>query len=271
MGPRRPTAGHAVTVDGARALATVPHRRSGAGQMLVLFVVSIFVLMGITAIVVDVSWYWANTPPGPARSGRGRPGRRRLAARRAGHRLQHGARRGRQERLPRRVRWGHGLPDQGRGQRPPPRRHDQRAGRHVLHEDLRDHLDPGDPPVQGGVRPAGPDGQPGAVVRGGQLRGVQPGSAAHDRTGRPRRHRRAEQLDERQQRAHQQQPVRDRDEHRLEPGLPRLRPVGRRCRHDRRHRDPGRRQVERLARLPAGRWRCRGTTARPGRPSASPT
>ena len=29
--------------------------------MLVLFVVSIFVLTGITAIVVDVSWYWANT------------------------------------------------------------------------------------------------------------------------------------------------------------------------------------------------------------------
>ncbi len=31
------------------------------GQMLVLFVVSIFVLTGITAIVVDISWYWANT------------------------------------------------------------------------------------------------------------------------------------------------------------------------------------------------------------------
>ena len=29
--------------------------------MLVLFVVSIFVLTGITAIVVDISWYWANT------------------------------------------------------------------------------------------------------------------------------------------------------------------------------------------------------------------
>jgi hypothetical protein len=29
--------------------------------MLVLFVLSIFVLTGITAIVVDVSWYWANT------------------------------------------------------------------------------------------------------------------------------------------------------------------------------------------------------------------
>ncbi len=31
------------------------------GQMLVLFVLSIFVLTGITAIVVDISWYWANT------------------------------------------------------------------------------------------------------------------------------------------------------------------------------------------------------------------
>ena len=29
--------------------------------MLVLFVVSIFVLTGVTAIVVDISWYWANT------------------------------------------------------------------------------------------------------------------------------------------------------------------------------------------------------------------
>ena len=31
------------------------------GQMLVLFVITIFVLTGITAIVVDVSWYWANS------------------------------------------------------------------------------------------------------------------------------------------------------------------------------------------------------------------
>ncbi|MDP9484088.1 MAG: pilus assembly protein TadG-related protein, partial [Chloroflexota bacterium] len=36
-------------------------RMVARGQMLVLFVVSIFVLTGITAIVVDVSWYWANT------------------------------------------------------------------------------------------------------------------------------------------------------------------------------------------------------------------
>jgi hypothetical protein len=61
MGLCRPPAGQAVTVDGARTLVTAPRRRAGTGQMLVLFVVSIFVLMGITAIVVDVSWYWANS------------------------------------------------------------------------------------------------------------------------------------------------------------------------------------------------------------------
>ena len=36
-------------------------RLESAGQMLVLFVMSIFVLTGITAVVVDISWYWANT------------------------------------------------------------------------------------------------------------------------------------------------------------------------------------------------------------------
>ena len=44
--------------------ARVAHARGrvrARGQMLVLFVLSIFVLTGITAIVVDVSWYWANT------------------------------------------------------------------------------------------------------------------------------------------------------------------------------------------------------------------
>ena len=45
-----------------RAKAAAGRRRARtSGQMLVLFVVSIFVLTGITAIVVDVSWYWANT------------------------------------------------------------------------------------------------------------------------------------------------------------------------------------------------------------------
>ena len=36
-------------------------RRAGRGQMLVLFVVAIFALMGIVAIVIDVSWYWTNS------------------------------------------------------------------------------------------------------------------------------------------------------------------------------------------------------------------
>ncbi len=36
-------------------------RSRASGQLLVLFAVSIVVLTGITAIVVDVSWYWANT------------------------------------------------------------------------------------------------------------------------------------------------------------------------------------------------------------------
>jgi len=32
-----------------------------AGQMLVMFVLSIFVLLGVVAFVVDISWYWANS------------------------------------------------------------------------------------------------------------------------------------------------------------------------------------------------------------------
>ncbi len=50
------------SAERARTRATAGRRRVRArGQMLVLFVVSIFVLTGITAIVVDISWYWANT------------------------------------------------------------------------------------------------------------------------------------------------------------------------------------------------------------------
>ena len=52
----------AATVRAARRrLADGRSRIRARGQMLVLFVISIFVLTGITAIVVDVSWYWANT------------------------------------------------------------------------------------------------------------------------------------------------------------------------------------------------------------------
>ncbi len=45
----------------ANTTAAARHRVASRGQMLVLFAVSIFVLTGITAIVVDVSWYWANS------------------------------------------------------------------------------------------------------------------------------------------------------------------------------------------------------------------
>ncbi len=49
-------------LDRARQSTSAVRRRMAArGQMLVLFAVSIFVLTGITAIVVDVSWYWANS------------------------------------------------------------------------------------------------------------------------------------------------------------------------------------------------------------------
>ncbi len=49
-------------LDHARQTTSAARRRlASRGQMLVLFAVSIFVLTGITAIVVDVSWYWANS------------------------------------------------------------------------------------------------------------------------------------------------------------------------------------------------------------------
>ena len=32
-----------------------------AGQLIPLFALSIFVIMGMMAIVIDVSWYWSNT------------------------------------------------------------------------------------------------------------------------------------------------------------------------------------------------------------------
>jgi hypothetical protein len=39
-----------------------PSRPSrSAGQMLIVFVLSIFVLLGIVAVVVDISWYWASS------------------------------------------------------------------------------------------------------------------------------------------------------------------------------------------------------------------
>jgi putative Flp pilus-assembly TadE/G-like protein len=65
MGPKdhNPTNRPAGLRSAARAVRAklTSGRLAARGQMLVLFVVSIFVLTGITAIVVDVSWYWANT------------------------------------------------------------------------------------------------------------------------------------------------------------------------------------------------------------------
>ena len=53
MRPVRPSEAERSTRGRSRIATT--------GQMVVLFVMSIFVLTGITAVVVDISWYWANT------------------------------------------------------------------------------------------------------------------------------------------------------------------------------------------------------------------
>ena len=37
-----------------------PNRRQ-RGQVLVFFVVAIFVIIGLIAVVIDVAWYWSNT------------------------------------------------------------------------------------------------------------------------------------------------------------------------------------------------------------------
>ncbi len=50
--PTLPAEAHPTTARG---------RRRPRGQVLVIFALSIFVLLGICAVVVDVSWYWANT------------------------------------------------------------------------------------------------------------------------------------------------------------------------------------------------------------------
>lgn len=54
-----PTAGTGPTEAHVRRAAG--RRRAADGQVVVLFVLSIFVLLGICALVIDVSWYWANT------------------------------------------------------------------------------------------------------------------------------------------------------------------------------------------------------------------
>ena len=90
----------AATVRAARRrLADGRSRIRARGQMLVLFVISIFVLTGITAIVVDVSVVLGEHAARPARRRCRRPGRRRLAARRARQRLRDRGRHGHPERL----------------------------------------------------------------------------------------------------------------------------------------------------------------------------
>jgi len=36
-------------------------RRAQRGQVLVLYVMSIFVILGLVGVVIDVSWYWTNS------------------------------------------------------------------------------------------------------------------------------------------------------------------------------------------------------------------
>ena len=45
----------------APTTATRPSRRRQNGQVLVIFAGALIALIGIVAIVVDVSWYWANS------------------------------------------------------------------------------------------------------------------------------------------------------------------------------------------------------------------
>lgn len=46
---------------GEPAAAKLSRSRAQRGQILVIFVLSIFVLMGFIALVIDVSWYWSNS------------------------------------------------------------------------------------------------------------------------------------------------------------------------------------------------------------------
>ncbi len=47
--------------DGSTPSSGPADRIRRRGQMLVAFALAIFVLMGITAVVIDISWYWANS------------------------------------------------------------------------------------------------------------------------------------------------------------------------------------------------------------------
>src|SRR5664280_2934995 len=56
---RRPHRRHEIQ-EGPEASPGTPHDRS-RGQVLVIFAGAAFVLMALMALVIDVSWYWANT------------------------------------------------------------------------------------------------------------------------------------------------------------------------------------------------------------------
>ena len=43
------------------AATTARRRRDGDGQVLPLFVLSVFVIIGMVAVVVDVAWFWTNS------------------------------------------------------------------------------------------------------------------------------------------------------------------------------------------------------------------
>src|SRR5664280_412365 len=59
--PARDRAARALTATKEPRSTVAEHGRRPRGQVLVIFVMSIFVLLGICAVVIDVSWYWANT------------------------------------------------------------------------------------------------------------------------------------------------------------------------------------------------------------------
>ena len=44
----------------AASARSEPKAKPQRGQVLVLLVMSIFVLLGLVALVIDVSWYWSN-------------------------------------------------------------------------------------------------------------------------------------------------------------------------------------------------------------------
>jgi Putative Flp pilus-assembly TadE/G-like len=61
QGPKRARSSAATGCADRPSAAQASRRGRGKGQVLVIFVASIFVLLGISAIVVDISWYWANS------------------------------------------------------------------------------------------------------------------------------------------------------------------------------------------------------------------